>query len=184
MRRLIGGTAYILLGLGIGAASAYFLIERSGAVPFADDSAWTSRAMSPGTGESYLIRAHYMLGGRLPPPPGQLVELNAETDDDGEPLRSRCRYRLASQGGLPVWWSISVAAPGSIAGSRQSALDSSSALRSANGDVLIEAAAQPQPGNWLRLPPSTRFALLFTTLPRPQAILSKAPFVIRKVACR
>ncbi len=97
MRRFISGFAYVAVGVGLGGLSAYFSIEQSGAEQVADGSAWFKRDLSPGSEDGYLVRAHFMLGGRLPPPPGQLTELSADTDDEGRPLRTQCVYRLAGR---------------------------------------------------------------------------------------
>ncbi len=184
MRRFISGFAYVAVGVGLGGLSAYFSIEQSGAEQVADGSAWFKRELSPGSEDGYLVRAHFMLGGRLPPPPGQLTELSADTDDEGRPLRTQCVYRLAGQGPLPRWWSVSVADAGAMAESRQRALDSDLVIRKANGETQIEVSSQPQPGNWLRLPPSSRFSLLYTALPSPLLQSGKGPFSINRISCR
>lgn len=184
MRRVIGGFVYVALGLGAGISSAYLSIEESGALQISEGSPWSKRDLSPGRADTYFVRSYFMLSGRLPPPPGQLTELSAQSDDEDRPLRSQCVYRLTSQGQLPRWWSVSVADAGAVAESRQRALDSDLVIRTAKGETLIDAAVEPQPGNWLRLPTFSHFTLLYTALQTSPPQSARAPFTISRVSCR
>lgn len=162
MRRFIWATSYLAGGIAAGCLSAYVLIQSSGVTPIDGGKPWLSRAAGLAGSGAFYVRAHYLMEGRLPPAPGQLMEATAETDGDGRPLTDNCAYRISSSGPLPAWWSLSVIGASGAAAPLQATADSSSVIRSADGSVTIMAAPEPRPGNWLRTPGKRRFTLLYS----------------------
>ena len=181
MRRFIWATSYLAGGIAAGCMSAYLLIQSAGVEPVADDKPWLTRAPGLADRESFYVRAHYLLEGRLPPAPGQLMEATAETDGEGRPLTTGCIYTLSSSGPLPAWWSLSVIGGDDRMATLQATADSASVIRDAAGGVTITAAASPQPGNWLRVPDKRRFTLLYSAATAQQ--ISAPPFTITREGC-
>jgi hypothetical protein len=182
MRRFIWATSYLAGGIAVGAISAYVLIQQAGVEPAGAGTPWYSRvAALRETGDHY-VRAHYLLAGRLPPVPGQLLEATAETDSDGRPLTGACVYKIVSTGDLPGWWSISVIGGASAYAPLQSTAGSDTAIRQPDGTVEILVYPSPRPGNWLKSPTRRRFTILYTALPLSGAGLAPA-FAIRREAC-
>jgi hypothetical protein len=182
MRRFIWATSYLAGGIAAGCLSAFVLIQSAGVEAVTDDPPWVSRAEGIAGGQSFLVRAHYMMEGRLPPAPGQLTEATAETDADGRPLTSNCMYRLSAPGPLPAWWSLSVTGGADARAPLQATADSASVIRESDGRVTVIAAATPQPGNWLRVPGTRRFTLLYSALAQgPDA--AAPPFIITREGC-
>jgi hypothetical protein len=182
MRRFIWASSYLAGGIAAGALSAFAVIQSSGVEHVASGTPWLSRQAALVENQSFYVRAHYLLGGRLPPAAGQLSEATAETDTENRPLTGACTFRIASTGPLPAWWSFTVVeADGSLA-PLQSALDSSSIIREPDGSVVIRAHPSPRPGNWLKTPERRRFTLLYSALPQGRAV-STPPFEIRQEAC-
>jgi hypothetical protein len=183
MRRFIWATSYLAGGIAAGCLSALVVIQSAGVEPLADDPPWISRTESLAGRQSFLVRAHYMMEGRLPPAPGQLTEATAETDADGRPLTSNCMYRLSAAGPLPAWWSLSVTGGTDPQATLQATADSASVLRGGDGQVSITAATAPQPGNWLRVPPGNRrFTLLYWALAEGDDDAAP-PFAITREGC-
>lgn len=182
MRRFIWATSYLAGGIAAGCISAFALIQSAGVEPVAGDAPWVSRTGGPADQQSFYVRAHYMIQGRLPPAPGQLTEATAETDTDGRPLTSNCIYRLSSSGPLPAWWSLSMIGGAGAKAPLQSTADSGSVLHDASGSVTITAAASPQPGNWLRTPDQRRFTLLYSAADKGPGIAAP-PFTITREGC-
>jgi hypothetical protein len=182
MRRFIWATSYLAGGLAAGCISAFALIQSAGVEPVAGDPPWLSRAGGLADQQSFYVRAHYMIQGRLPPAPGQLTEATAETDADGRPLTNNCLYRLSSTGPLPAWWSLSVIGGDRTQAPLQSTADSGSVVRDGAGNVTITAAASPQPGNWLRTPNQRRFTLLYSAAVSAPATAAP-PFTITREGC-
>lgn len=182
MRRFIWATSYLAGGIAGGCISAFALIQSAGVEPVAGDPPWLSRAESLADQQSFYVRAHYMMQGRLPPAPGQLTEATAETDGDGRPLTNNCIYRLSSSGPLPAWWSLSVIGGTGAQAPLQATADSTSVVRDAGGNVTITAAASPQAGNWLRTPDKRRFTLLYSAA-ASRATIAAPPFTITREGC-
>jgi hypothetical protein len=182
MRHFIWATAYIAGGVAAGALSAYVMIQSAGVEPAGADLPWLSRAAAISETDSFYVRAHYLLEGRLPPAPGQLTEATAETDSGGQPLTGSCVYRIQSTGPLPAWWSISVIGGASEAAPLQSTASSDTAIRQPDGTAEIMVYPSPRPGNWLKSPATRRFTILYSGLPRGSAREAPA-FAITRESC-
>lgn len=182
MRRFIWATSYLAGGVAAGCLSAYVLIRQADVEPAAAGSPWLSRAAALSESDDFYVRAHYLLEGRLPPAPGQLLEATAETDSDGRPLTGSCAYRIASNGPLPPWWSISVIGGASATAPLQSTAGSDTAVRQPDGTVTITVYPSPRPGNWLKSTTKRRFTILYSAL--AQGGPSQAPaFAITRGDC-
>lgn len=182
MRRFIWASSYIAGGIAAGALSAFAVIQSSGVEHVASGTPWLSRQTALVEQQSFYVRAHYLLDGRLPPAPGQVSEATAETDTDNRPLTGACTFRIASTGPLPAWWSFTVIGADAAEAPLQSAIDSGSVIREADGSVVIRANPSPRPGNWLKTPDRRRFTLLYSALPQGRAVTTP-PFEIRQEGC-
>lgn len=184
MRRILGGMIYLAVGVAVGAFSAYLAIENAGVEAVSNGSPWLSRAAAMEGGSGFYVRSHYLMEGRLPPAQGQLTEAVAETDSDGQPLTTTCRYRLSSTGPQPRWWSVAVTGWGNDSTSRQTVVDADTVIRDVNGSVTILASRMPQPGNWLKAPDARRFTILYSAIPVSGRQSSPEPaFSITREAC-
>jgi len=186
MRRFIWAGSYIAGGVAAGCLSAFVAIQSSGVEEAEAGAPWLSRSAALMDQQAFYVRAHYLISGRLPPAPGQIIEATAETDSDGRPLTGACAYRITSAGPLPVWWSLSITGGSSIATDAaaaplQSTADSGTSLRQPDGTVEIVAHPSPQPGNWLKSPTTRRFSLLYSAL--PQGAGATPPWTIRREGC-
>lgn len=182
MRRFIWGSTYAAGGLAAGGLGAFLMIQNAGLAPVEAGGAWQSRQAALAGPQAFYARAHYMLAGRTPPPPGQLIEASADTDDDGQPLRTACVYRLTAREPLPSWWSLSAMPAGAGGGGLQAAIASTAVIRAPDGSLSIAASRQPAPGNWLKLPERRRISLLYTALSAAPAV-SARPFAIAREGC-
>ncbi len=183
MRRFTWATTYTAGGVAAGCLSALLMIQHAGIAPVATGSAWQSRTAALSGPQAFYARAHYLLAGRLPPAPGQILEASAETDDEGQPLSAGCTYRLAAREPLPAWWSLAAVAGGTPDGSLQAAVSSDSVIRAADGSLSLAAARLPAPGNWLKLPERRKLSLLYTAL-SPDTAVTSPPFAITRESCR
>lgn len=182
MRRFIWATVYVAAGVAAGCVSAFALIQSAGVKPVASGEPWQSRAAAMAGPNAFYVRSHYLLEGRLPPAPSQLGEATAETDSDGHPLSGSCSYLITSTGPLPRWWSLGIVEGADATAALQTTADSDTAVHEADGSVTIAAAANPQPGNWLKAPSLNRFTLIYSALsssPRPL----EPPFAIKRGVC-
>jgi hypothetical protein len=182
-RRSAIALAYVGAGILGGCYSAYLAIQSTGVEPASVDGMWLSRAAGLTGPASYYVRSHYLMEGRLPPAPGQIIEATAETDKDGARLLGRCRYRITSSGPLAAWWSLAAAEPGGLGGSLQAVMASDGVVRSKDGTVDIALSASPQPGNWLRAPESRSIELVYSALPAGAQRRGAPPFAITREDC-
>lgn len=184
MKRFPGGIVYVIVGVATGAFSAYLAIQNAGVEAVSNGNPWLSRAEAMEGGDGFYVRSHYLIEGRLPPAQGQLVEATAETDSEGQPLTTTCRYRLASTGPLPRWWSLAVTGWGNDGTSRQTVADSDTVIRNPDGSVIIIASRTPQPGNWLKAPDARRFTILYSAIPvSGRASIADPAFSITREGC-
>ena len=183
MKWLLTGTGYLAAGILSGSLSAYVLIQQAGIAPVSDGSPWQSRAAGLLGTMGYYVRLHYLVEGRLPPAPGQLMEATAQTDSEGQALTTTCRYRIAAPTSPPAWWSLAVIDGGDTAKTRQTVVDQSGAVAEADGSIIISASETPQPGNWLRTPEARRYTLLYSAYTGRAATLLP-PFAITRTGCR
>jgi hypothetical protein len=182
MQRFIWATSYVAGGLALGCFSAYALIQSSGIEHVESGTPWLSRATAMADTSAFYVRSHYLMEGRLPPAPGQLTEATAETDSENRPLTSSCVYRVAGSGPLPRWWSLTATGSDVVGAPLQSTADSDTALREADGSVLITVSSLPRPGNWLKAPEARRFSLLYSAIPQGAGVTTP-PFTITREAC-
>lgn len=106
----------------------------------------------------YAHLRHY-LDKALPPPPGDRLELVAETDDEGQSLSGGCIYRLDGPM-LPVrYWILTVHNP-QQRGRPLAALQAADTVHEADGSLRIMLAPHFQPGNWLQTPRQETFRLV------------------------
>lgn len=182
MRRFIWASFYIAGGILTGCFSAFALIQNAGMEELEPGAPWHSRSGALIGQENFYVRAHYLLGGRLPPAPGQLTEAVAAADSQGRPLTGACAYRIASTGPLPRWWSISIIGNPAGLSPHQVTADASSVIRNGDGKVEILAYPSPRPGNWLKSPTARRYTILYSAV--PQAAGPPAPpFTITAEGC-
>ena len=182
MRRFIWASTYAAGGLAAGCLSAFLMIQNAGLEPVVAGGPWQTRQAAPPGPSTFYARAHYMLAGRVPPAPGQIIEATAETDDDGQPLRVTCTYRLTARDPLPAGWSLSPVAGATADVRMQAAAGSDTVIRAADGSLTVMASAQPAPGNWLRLPEQRQISLLYTAM-SPAPAITVAPFTITRESC-
>lgn len=175
---------YLVAGIIAGMASAYVVIENTGDEPLGSNGIWNSRAEGLAGGSAFYARAHFMMQGRLPPAPGQIDEVTAETDSSGKALTGDCRYNLLSTGPLPHWWSLVLLNTGTDTSSQQAIASVDTTIREADGSVIIHAAGPPQAGNWLKTDATRHYTLLYSALATGgQRLAGVAPFTITREDC-
>lgn len=155
--------AYILgLGAGLGLMSAHWAVSARPAIGKVEVGAWSAW---PGSGSRDIdpyMRAFLSRGVHLPLGAGEGLELIAQRSDDGELLDARCRYRVSGATPPTRGWTLAVTdgdgAPFSQPPARESVSDAE-IVRGEDGALAVVAAATPQAGNWLPLPPRGLFQL-------------------------
>lgn len=137
----------LLIGGGLGLATATRAIEGGFAGISSEHGQWVSWPVAGRKDEDPYTRAHFVLAGRLPVSAFEAAEYETARDSAGAVLDADCTYVL--EGRLPParWWSLWAsppAAPGDGVTSHAAVLEPDGALR-------VAFSRTPQPGNWIRL---------------------------------
>lgn len=153
--------AYILgLGAGLGLVSAHWAVAGRTAVGKVEVGSWMAWPGSGSRDVDPYMRAYLARGVHLPLGAGEGLQLIAARSDDGAPLDGRCRYRISGSVPTTRGWTLEVTdaagRPFRLPLERASFTDAE-VVRSEDGALAIMAAAPPQAGNWLPLPPEGRF---------------------------
>lgn len=152
----------ILLGAGLGLASAHLAIAGRPPLGMVEIGAWRAWPGSGGRSIDPYMRAYLARGVHLPLGAGEGLELIAERDDDGHALDGRCRYRLSGATPTTRGWTVSVTdkdgLPFRLPLARNGFTDAE-VVREESGALRIAASSTPEVGNWLPLPTSGRFQL-------------------------
>lgn len=153
--------AYILgLGAGLGLVSAHWAVAGRPAVGKVEIGSWMAWPGSGSRDVDPYMRAYLARGVHLPLGAGEGLQLIAARSDDGAPLDGRCRYRISGSVPTTRGWTLEVTdaagRPFHLPLERASFTDAE-VVRSEDGALAIMAAAPPQAGNWLPLPPESRF---------------------------
>jgi len=171
LRYIVNLLIIFAIGLGIGSVTAWYSIQKShgiGAINIGQWSAWPfvgGSAVDPYTG------AKVVTDGTLPLGAAEGLAFEAVADENGQPLRFDCDYRL--QGITPpakLWTLVAYQLDGKIAppgaGGRASKY-SGNTLRFEDGTFIIDVGASPSPGNWISTSGKGNFKLVLRLYDTP-----------------
>lgn len=150
----------VLLGAGLGLASAYLAVAARPALGRVQIGAWEVWPKSGGRDIDPYLRAYFARGVHLPLGAGEGLELVADRDDDGRDLDGRCRYLVSGATPTTRGWTLSVSDDGGRPFRLpldRTGFSDAEIVRDESGAMRIVAAATPQAGNWLPLPSSGGF---------------------------
>lgn len=163
----------VLLGLGIGLATAYWAVSGDYPLGSVRVGPWTlwprvgSREIDP------YARAVMARTGAIPLGIGEGLTFVATVDDADRPLEARCAYRIGSVTPPARIWTLSSYGASEPA-ERTRGLTSAELLRDQEGGFEIVAAADARTGNWLALPAGGRVTLVLRLYDTPVAASSTA----------
>lgn len=150
----------VLLGAGLGLASAHLAVAGRPVVGRVQIGPWDAWPKGGGRDIDPYLRAHLARGVHLPLGIGEGLELIAGRDSEGRGLDGRCRYLLTGPTPTTRGWTLSVSdgagGPFRLPLDRTGFSDAE-IVRDESGAMRIAAAATVQAGNWLPLPSSGSF---------------------------
>ncbi|AVA20829.1 MULTISPECIES: DUF1214 domain-containing protein [unclassified Rhizobium] len=118
-------------------------------------------------------KSHRARAGRLLYGTAEGLTFTASDDDTGARLTAGCSYRISGQTPPARLWTLFIAGNDGepLGGSpgRPSALNSWIILRNPDSSFTITVSPDAQAGNWLALPASGNFRLVWTLLDSPAA---------------
>ena len=108
LRRILARGAAALIGLGLGAASAWATLEFGRASFTERFGAWThSRAAGSAAADPYT-RAIIAREGLLALSAREALYFNLSEDEEGRPLSEACVYELSGTALAARWWSVTL----------------------------------------------------------------------------
>lgn len=97
----------------------------------------------------------------------------ADNDDAGSGLTGACTYRLDGKVPQARFWTLTATdvanGPLTVRPGLPAALNAQTVLYNDDGTLDVAVSSTPQPGNWLAVPPGSRYRLAFTLFDSPVA---------------
>lgn len=160
----------VFLGLAGGLVSAFWMVENDYPFGRRQTQAWTawpdlgSRNIDP------YARAILARNGDIPLGIGEGLAFHSSTEDTGRPLDTACTYAIGGSTPPARYWTLTLynaegrhdAAP-----MARGATTSARILRDEDGGMQIILSRDPQPGNWLSLPTTQGFQIIFRLYDTP-----------------
>ena len=186
LRELAIMIAALVLGVLAGVWSARISADMPALAGMVEAGIWRAWPRAGVADALPYARLRHYLETALPPPPGDRLELVADTDGKGRPLSGNCIYRLSGRM-LPVrHWILGVHDARKRAKSL-AALQATDAVYQPDGSLRIMLAPHFQSGNWLRTPKKASLRLvlhLFGISPlQREKILKSGLLRITRVDC-
>jgi hypothetical protein len=176
-RRVFPAATILVVGLGLGLASAFLTLKAYGRWATVRNGPWHAFLEAGSPKADLSTRAAVAIGGLLALDKSETIYFVAAEDEQGKALRSACDYRIEGRDLAARWWSITLYGADRflIANAQQRFSYSGSALaREADGSYVLHVSAAPRSGNWL---PSGDEAQLFLALRlyNPAPTIADAP---------
>jgi len=99
------GLGLVLLATALGLGSAWLVLKRGDAFG-AHAGPWRANLLAGSADADLYSRARVAVGGLLALNRAETMYYVAATDSDGQPLQSRCRYRVSGPPPKARWWSL------------------------------------------------------------------------------
>lgn len=179
----------VALGLGLG--SAYFALRGDYPLGGVTVGAWTSWPRAGAADADPYARAIVTRRSEIPLAIGEGLALTAQSDSAGRPLDSVCTYVVGSITPQARLWTLTVYdEAGGLATSdlQRASFTSAEILRAPDGQFTLRLSRDLQPGNWIKLPATSRFTLVLRLYDTPAtlgtgAIDPKALPTIERTEC-
>ena len=152
MKTLIKNIAIIILGIIIGALSAFQAISTGWSVEVRKNNAWRMHQNYASAELSIYARAYLERSGHLPLPQDQAIYFFTYKDSDGNDLTANCDYEINGDDFQVYWWSISLHDSDFIKfenPSRRYSFNMANLVRQNDGRYKISISAKAKTGNWL-----------------------------------
>ena len=143
----------VFIAFALGTGSALFIIHhpnvKQGGVT---NGAWTTNLDVGSSSAEMYVRAVVARIGLFALNKTETIYFSAETDEDGQPLRSVCDYRVEGSDMAARWWSITVYGADNFLipnDTMRYAFNGGNVAKTADGRYTILLSPTPKPGNWL-----------------------------------
>jgi hypothetical protein len=152
MKFILKCLAVLVVGLVLGVGSAVGVLHLPTGGLGIKNGAWGTNLDVGSQNAGMYLRAYVARVGLFALNKTETVYYTAETDDDGEPLRSSCDYRIEGKDIPTRWWSITLYGEDHFLVPNDRGFYSfnmSNIVREANGSYEVSVSATAKPGTWL-----------------------------------
>lgn len=184
---------FVLLAIGGGLGSAWYMIERGSRLTTRTVGPWITWTAAGRPEADPYTRAHFTRRGTLPITTALAYTYRANTDSEGQTLFSTCEYVIEGEEPRAAFWSLAafddkgrlIPNPAERHG-----FNSATLMRGPASKLDVILARSARPGNWLPTGGAGRIALVFTVeeprgpsggMPGPGQVPMPT---IRRVTCR
>lgn len=144
----------IFIGIVLGASSAYQAISTGWGLDVKTNGSWRIYENLAEPELSLYAKAYLVNSGHLPLPQDQALYFFTYEDAVGEPLNTRCDYRLIGDNVNAFWWSISAHSTDFKRFENSSlrySFNMANVIRNGDGKYNISLSKKVASGNWLPL---------------------------------
>lgn len=152
VKKLIKNTAIIIVGMIIGALTAFQAISTGWSVEVRENNTWRMHQNYASTELSIYAHAYLRRSGHLPLPQDQAIYFFSYDDSDGNGLTANCDYEIIGDEFNVYWWSLSLHDSEFVKienPSRRYSFNMANIVRKPDGQYKISISAQAKTGNWL-----------------------------------
>ncbi|MBL0076130.1 MAG: DUF1214 domain-containing protein [Rhodocyclaceae bacterium] len=179
LRRITRAVLWTIAALVLGIGSAWWAVKK---MPGGGESirvgAWQANTRAGSADADMYTRAGIAVNALLALGRAETMYFVATTDDAGNPLRSRCTYRVSGAPPKARWWSITAYADDMFlfdAPNHHYSLNGTTASLDANGNFAFTTGAVEQAATYWLPTPGDRGVVLTLRLYNPERSLQTAP---------
>jgi hypothetical protein len=172
LRLLIDIAIALVIAIAIGAASAWYTLDRGRLFNSLSLGEWTAWPESGSPDADPYSGAMLARSGEVPLGAAEGLAFSADTDSARAPLSGRCNYVIVGQTPLARLWTLTAYdSKGHLMGEagQRTSFHSREVVRRPDGRFEIRVATQVQPGNWLPITAVDRFRLVLRLYDTPLA---------------
>lgn len=152
MKTVFKCVAVLVIAMILGAGSAIMIIRSPSAKASIQNGAWNVNTAIGSNQAGMYPRAVVSRVGLFALNKSEAIYFSANTDDDGQPLRSGCDYRIEGNDLDARWWSITAYGADQFLIPNEKnryAYNGKSVKRENDGSYHIHLSATPKEKNWL-----------------------------------
>ena len=178
-QRIFRAIAWSVAALVLGVGSAWWVVKKMPAdTQTIRVGAWQASTQAGSPDADMYTRARIALSALLALSRAETMYFMATTDDAGNPLRSRCTYRVSGTPPKARWWSITAYADDMFlfdAANAHYSLNGTTAKLDANGKFGFITGTQEQPDNYWVPTPGDRGLVMTLRLYNPEPSMQNDP---------
>ena len=145
----------LICGLSLGAAAAWYSIQRNHGFGALNIGVWTAWPSAGDVKSDPYTRAKVAAEGEVPLGAAEGLAFHATVDEQGKPLRQECQYDIAGQTPLARLWTLTAHDLGGAVIYRDNdspaSLVSRNLSRNPDGSIKLQIGNTASQSNWMRL---------------------------------